>query len=69
MLVDGGGDGGGGDGGGVAVIVATCNYLLMTHKLAIFSRQQAAWYAENRTWGETKLSATVATALPRFADR
>lgn len=32
-----GGAGGGGGGSGVAV-AAACNYLLMTHKLAIFSR-------------------------------
>lgn len=65
MLDDDGGGSGGGDGGSVAVVAvaAACNYLLMTHKLAIFSRQQAAWYAENSSRGEAKLSAPPPSLL------
>lgn len=66
----GGGDGGGGGGGSrvtVVAVAAACNYLLMTHKLAIFSRQQAAWYAENSSRGEAKLSAPPSPSLLRVA--
>lgn len=51
-----------------AAVAAACNYLLMTHKPAIFSRQQAARHAENS--GRERRDETFrAAASLRFASR